>query len=128
MENLTPEERKLILQHRKEQKKREEEKLKVKERRFVEFSKAMVFITLFIGILILLIAAVLNVKVKDTENMTKLAIAAIVLITSTVGFYLWKAKNENISKGKLEIEEVKADSYAYCTETLNNLSNNKGED
>ena len=83
----------------------------------MEFSKKILF-TLGISLAIILIQAfILMFIYGDLEPLREILIGFFALLNIAVGFYYWKAKNENLAKFNKNIIEEENNENQLETET-----------
>lgn len=73
----------------------------------METSKLIVLLTLLMSLAVIIIAGISVIVNKDTVVLEFLITGVFGLSSTSLGFYLWKAKNENIAKYGNNVEEEK---------------------
>lgn len=73
----------------------------------METSKLIVLLTMLMSLAVIIIAGISVIVNKDTVVLEFLITGVFGLSSTSLGFYLWKAKNENIAKYGNNVEEEK---------------------
>lgn len=71
----------------------------------METSKLIILMTMFMSLLVVLICGISVIVNKDTVVLEFLITGVFGLSSTSLGFYLWKAKNENIAKYGNNVKE-----------------------
>lgn len=76
-----------------------------------EFSKKIFYIVISIYLFVIVYAMALMWRIRTTDGLVYLITSVAGLATTTVGFYFWKAKMENMiklsKKNKITMDELK---------------------
>lgn len=101
-ENLSKEEREYALQQIRQKRRQERKQEKEKEKRSVEFSKAVMMFVSIMAFTVLTLGCWKFFKYGNLDhNYVNWASAVLAWSGVSFAFYAWKARGENISKGKL---------------------------
>ena len=101
-------------------KKRKKNKKKAKQ---MEFSKKIFYIVITLFIVVLIFSMALMWKTDTTDGLAYLIPSVATIAATTIGFYYWKAKVENVIKlskeNNMNIEEIKDLGIGMSSDTNN---------
>ena len=77
-----------------------------------EMSKRILYVLGYLIAILLPVVVIVSLVTKDASALSQYVIGVFALASVAVGFYYWKAKNENLHKHKDE------DSFVYFQQRL----------
>lgn len=88
----------------------------------MEMSKRILYVLGYLIAVLLPLVVIVSLVTKDTSSLTQYVIGVFALASVAVGFYYWKAKNENLHKyAKTDSDSEKA----YIDRLLRELKEDK---